>query len=80
MVPSLHGLNHYVAIALTWILACCMIFPFCFLVYGMIEKPAMNLSGRLRKRLGEQKRIPKSDPALPPHLPSPALQRGHARR
>jgi peptidoglycan/LPS O-acetylase OafA/YrhL len=48
--PSLVGLNHNVAGSLVYLWEFLVAFPFAFLVYVQIEKPAMRLSDRLRRQ------------------------------
>lgn len=58
--PSLHHMNRYLAILVAWVVILIIVVPFCFLVYIMIEKPAMNLSNRLRQQM-TQKRQAKAE-------------------
>jgi len=48
--PSLVGLNHNVASSLVFVWEFLVAFPFAFVVYVQIEKPAMRLSDRLRRQ------------------------------
>ncbi|MGH2478410.1 MAG: acyltransferase family protein, partial [Ktedonobacteraceae bacterium] len=49
--PALTRLNQIVAIGLCWILVFSASVIFCFFAYLLIEKPGMQLSGRLRQRM-----------------------------
>ena len=48
--PSLVGLNHYVAYSLVWTWEFLVAVPFAFVIYVLVEKPAMRLSDRLRSQ------------------------------
>ena len=48
--PSLVGLNHGVACILVYVWEFLVTFPFAFVIYVQIERPAMRLSDRLRRQ------------------------------
>lgn len=70
LLARLPGLPYYAGYTLHWLWALLVIFPFCLLSYLFIEKPAMQLGDRWRKKLEaryqarrEHNNVPASRPA-----------------
>ncbi|MBO0779800.1 MAG: acyltransferase [Ktedonobacteraceae bacterium] len=56
----MNGWNTYLTYALYWLFVACVIFPFCYLFYRLIEQPGISLGNKLlaRSKRGEQKPPP----------------------